>query len=212
MKTTLMLCWLCGILVLGSAGGGLAVATEPFKEIPPTAKLLNEVRGGGFVLYMRHGKTDSRQPDLSPIDLDDCDTQRPLTDEGRREIVAVGEAVRRAGIPVGRIFASPLCRARESANLAYGSEIQIEPRLMYTAHLTTEQKRPIVAKTRELLSRRVEEPGVNRMLVAHAPNIADLMDYFPETGGTVIVFRPLGDGEFEYVASILPQDWAKLLE
>ncbi len=44
------------------------------------------------MLYMRHGKTDPRQPDLSPMDLDDCDTQRPLTDEGRREITAVGEA------------------------------------------------------------------------------------------------------------------------
>ncbi len=37
MKTTLMLCWLYCILALGSAGGGLAVAAEAFKEIPPTA-------------------------------------------------------------------------------------------------------------------------------------------------------------------------------
>lgn len=194
-----------------ASGTSGATDTPEFVVVSATPALLDELRSGGFVLYMRHGRTDPRQPDQVPMDLDDCATQRPLTDQGRAEIAAVGEAVRTAGIPIARILVSPLCRARESALLAYGPDFQVENLLMYTAHLTSEQKVPIVAKTRELISTPVAEPGRNRMLVAHAPNLADLMGYFPEVEGTVIVFRPLGDGKFEYLASILPEDWDGLL-
>ncbi len=201
---------LCCCMLLAAFPLHAAEAPE-FEVIEPTPGLLEEIRSGGLVLYMRHGKTDPRQPDQVPIDLEDCATQRPLTEEGRAEIAAVGAAVRAAGIPVAQVLASPLCRARESALLAYGPGFQVENLLMYTAHLTSEQKAPVVAKTRELVSTPVVEPGRNRVLVAHAPNLADLMDYFPEVEGTVVVFRPLGDGEYEYLASILPEDWAGLL-
>ncbi len=201
---------LCCCLLLGAFSLHAADGPE-FEVVEPTPILLEELRSGGFVLYMRHGRTDPRQPDQVPIDLEDCATQRPLTDQGRAEIAAVGAAVRAAGIPVGEVLASPLCRARASALLAYGPDFVVENLLMYTAHLTSEQKAPVVAKTRELVSTPVAGPGLNRVLVAHAPNLADLMEYFPEVEGTVVVFRPLGDGEYEYLASILPGDWAGLL-
>ncbi|WP_045212723.1 histidine phosphatase family protein [Desulfonatronovibrio magnus] len=182
-----------------------------FYEIPAWPELIDELRQGGFVLYMRHGRTDSSQPDQVPMDLDDCSTQRPLTDEGRQEIIQVGQAIIDSGIPVKDVVSSPLCRAKESARLAFGDNIVVEENLMYTAHLTSEEKIPIVEKTRELVSKPVEEPGMNRILVAHAPNLADLMDYFPEVEGTVVIFKPLGQGEFEYMASILPHEWGQFI-
>ena len=210
--------WCCFVVVafllhspIASDASDTTTAPE-FVVVAATPALLEKLRSGGFVLYMRHGRTDPRQPDQVPIDLEDCATQRPLTDQGRAGITAVGAAVRAAGLPVGEVLASPLCRARESALLAYGPDFQVENLLMYTAHLTSEQKAPVVAKTRELISTPVSEPGFNRMLVAHAPNLADLMGYFPEVEGTVVVFRPLGNGEYEYLASILPGDWDGLLE
>lgn len=188
-----------------------AADEHEFEVINPNQALLDELRSGGFVLYMRHGMTDPGQPDQVPIDLEDCGTQRPLTDQGRVKISLVGEAIRSAGIPYSEVLSSPLCRASESALLAFGPDFRVENQLMYTAHLTSEQKKPVVAKTRELVSNPVVEQSQNRILVAHAPNLADLMGYFPEVEGTVIVFKPLGAGEFEYVASILPEDWEWLL-
>lgn len=183
---------------------------DAFVEIPATAELLQQVRQGGFVLYMRHGATDSAYPDQVPIDLNDCSTQRPLTEAGRAEIITVGEHVREAGIPVGDVFSSPLCRARESAQLAYGDKVQIINELMYTAHLTSAEKLPVIAMTRKLLSEPVAV-GSNRVIVAHAPNLADLMAYFPRIEGTVIIFRPTQSGGFEYLASIHPKQWPALL-
>lgn len=187
-----------------------AAATEgAFAEIPATPALLEDLRGGGFVLYMRHGMTDTSQPDEVPIDLGDCKTQRPLTDAGRAEITEVGRAIRAAGIPVGEIYSSPLCRAWESARLAFGEGYTIVNDLIYTAHLTSAEKIPVIAMTRRLLSEPVTG-GSNRVVVAHAPNMAEVMDYFPRTEGTVIVTRPAG-GDFEYIASIRPGDWPVLL-
>lgn len=187
------------------------LAQGAFVEIPLTQELLDQIREGGFVLYMRHGKTDSSIPDQVPIDLEDCSTQRPLTEEGILEIAAIGQAIRQLGIPVGEIISSPLCRAKGSAAIAFGEDFEVNENLMYTAHLTTQQKAPIVAMTRQLVSTPVEVEGTNRVLVAHAPNIAEIMDYFPEVEGTVIIFKPLGQGEFQYVASILPTDWKAII-
>ena len=212
MKKTIAVLGLALGLLAGSAWAQNPPPGAPaFKETLATKALLEQVRKGGFVLYMRHGNTDNSRPDRAPqVDLNDCSTQRPLNEEGRRVTAEVGRAIRQARIPLGEIFVSPLCRAKESAQAAFGKDFQVHEQLMYTANLTSEQKKPILATTRKLLSEPVPA-GVNRVIVAHAPNMADLMGFFVKPEGTVVVVRPLGNGDFEYVASIHPTLWAELL-
>ena len=122
----------------------------------------------------------------------------------------VGEALRRAKIPIGDIHVSPLCRVRESTLAAFPGQSHVVDRdLMYTANLTAGQKAPIIARTRKLLSSPVAG-GRNRLLVAHGPNLMDLIGYFPKEA-TLVVFRPKGEGRFDYVASIPPGLWPELL-
>lgn len=206
---------LCGQTAFAQAQpSSLTVAASQgpaeFATTPATAQTLAQLRKGGLVLYMRHGTTDNSRPDQPDLKLDDCNTQRPLNDEGRAVAVKVGQALAKARIPVGDIWVSPLCRTRETAQLAFGNRFQVEPMLIYTAHLTTAQKQPVLEQTRKLLSTPVPD-GTNRMLVAHAPNMADLMGYFVKPEGTVVVIEPLGDGQFRYLASIPPDLWPKLL-
>lgn len=183
-----------------------------FVEVPANAELLAKVRGGGFVLYLRHGYTDNSHADRVPdVDLNDCSTQRPLTEEGRQLARRVGEAISKARLPIGEIRISPLCRAKESAAAAFpGKPVTIDKLLMYTANLTDVQKVPIIANTRSLLSA-ATPPGSNRLLVAHAPNLMDLIGYFPKEG-TLVIFRPKGEKDgFDYIASIPPALWSELL-
>ena len=190
-------------------------APPVFQEIMATPALLADLRKGGFVLYLRHGTTDNSRADRAPsVDLNDCNTQRVLNNEGRKLIASVGRAMAKAKIPVGEIFHSPMCRARESAELAFPAQrarLQPELNLAYTANLTAEEKKPVLAATRKLVSAPVA-PGSNRVLVAHAPNMADLMGYFVKPEGTLVVLRPLGNEKFEYIASIPPTLWASLLK
>lgn len=183
-----------------------------FVEIPATAETLGQLRQGGYVLYLRHGQTDNTKPDRATgVDLKDCSTQRPLTPEGRKTSARVGEAVRKARIPLGEIRISPLCRVKDTIAEAFpNTPYTLDEKLMYTANLTDGEKQPILANTRRQLSRPVE-PGKNRLLIAHAPNLMDLMGYFPKEA-TLVIFLPKGENEgFEYVASIPPALWGDLL-
>lgn len=188
-----------------------AAGSEKFTEIPATRELLSQLRSGGFVLYLRHGTTDNTRPDRFPtVDLNDCRTQRPLTEEGRKLATFVGEAIRKARIPIGEIRVSPLCRAKESADAAFPKlYYTVDKDLMYTANLTSQQKRPILDNTRRLLSASVEA-GNNRLIVAHAPNLMDLIAYFPKEG-TLVIFRPKNGAGFDYIASVPPALWPDLI-
>jgi phosphohistidine phosphatase SixA len=55
------------------------------------------------------------------LNVDDCATQRNLTDRGRDHARAIGAAIRALGVPIGSVPASPLCRTMETAILAFGS-------------------------------------------------------------------------------------------
>jgi phosphohistidine phosphatase SixA len=189
-----------------------AVTVAPqFHERLASPEDLKQLRHGGFVLYLRHGYTDNTRPDRTPeVDLNDCSTQRPLTEEGRKLAASVGEAIRKARIPLSDIHLSPLCRVTETAAAAFpGQKSRIDLQLMYTANLTNAQKAPIIANTRRLLSE-IVPAKTNRLVVAHGPNLMDLMGYFPKEG-TLVIFRPMGDQGFDYVASIPPSRWPMLL-
>lgn len=72
-------------------------------------------RGG--IALIRHGATDGTTGDPAGFKLDDCATQRNLTAAGRAQAQAVGELIRRRGIGIGRVLASPWCRCRDTAAL-----------------------------------------------------------------------------------------------
>ena len=205
--------WLALALTL-CLSPAMAQSTAPaFTERMADAAVLAQIQQGGYVLYMRHGNTDNSRADpVGQIDFKDCSIQRVLNDEGRKVARDIGQAMRKAQIPVTEVFHSPMCRARETAELAFPAlrkQFKSDINLAYTANLTTEQKKPVIAQTRRLVSDPVTAGG-NRVVVAHAPNMADLMGYFVKPEGTVVVIRPLGPGQFEYVASIPPAHWAQL--
>lgn len=189
-----------------------AQSVPAFEEKEATREQLDKLQQGGFVLYMRHGKTDNSRPDKvgEELNLNDCNTQRLLNDDGRKMAADVGKALRAAKVPIGDFYVSPMCRTRESAQLAMPDKKPTVIDHLYSAtNLPQEQKKPINAVTRRLLSEPVAQ-GSNRFILAHAPNLADVMGYFPKAEGSVIIFIPKGD-QFEYVATIRPDMWPKLL-
>jgi phosphohistidine phosphatase SixA len=183
-----------------------------FVEKPITTELINEVRKGGFLLYMRHGTTDNSRPDRVPsVDLNDCNTQRPLSDAGRELMKQVGKSMRDAKVPLSRILVSPMCRTRESAQLAIGDKFDVLEPLMYSANMTSDEKKPRIAALKKLMVEPVPSGG-NTLIIAHAPNMDDLIGFFVKPEGTVLVFRQSGPTGYEYLASIHPDDWAKLMK
>lgn len=188
-----------------------AETPPPFVERLATRDDLANLRQGGYVLYLRHGYTDNSRPDRFPhVDLNDCKTQRLLSDAGRKLMRQVGEAIRQAQLPIGEIIVSPMCRTRESATLAFGKNFQVDAGLMYSANMTSDEKRPRLQALRALLTKPLPA-GQNRVLVAHAPNLADLIGFFVKPEGTAVIFAQRGETGYDYVASIHPDMWTELL-
>ena len=196
-----------------AAPSGAKSQHPKFVELSPSAQTLQQLKTGGLVLYMRHGSTDNSHPDRYPaVDLADCQTQRRLSEAGVQMMRRNGEAMRQLQIPVGELFVSPMCRTRDSAAAAFPAiKPVVDRQLMYLADLSSEaDKAASLARTRQLLSQPVKGRG-NRLLIAHAPNLSELMGYFPREG-TLVIFRPLGEGRgYEYLGSIYPTGWDSLL-
>ncbi|MBR7799831.1 histidine phosphatase family protein [Undibacterium fentianense] len=171
----------------------------------------NELKQGGFVLYLRHGTTDNSRDDAAPItDYANCETQRILNEDGRKLAVRIGVLLKRAKIPIAQVFHSPLCRARETAELAFphmAKQLQSTLSLASSSNFTSAEKVPLQRDSRKLILSALPD-DTNRVLVSHAPNLFDLIGYFVKPEGTIVVLRVIEKDHIEYVGSIPP----KLLE
>src|ERR1700743_192199 len=60
------------------------------------------LRAGGLVLVVCHGATFPDQADMAPINFDNVASQRNLNDKGKALAKTFGDALRQAGVPVGK--------------------------------------------------------------------------------------------------------------
>src|SRR5436853_5281687 len=97
---------------------GVAFACAAAAQVDPA--IVQQLRQGGYVLYMRHASTDFSQNDARMSSYEDCANQRNLTDKGRAEAREIGAQVKRLRIPIGEVLASPFCRTMQTARLAFG--------------------------------------------------------------------------------------------
>ena len=79
------------------------------------------LRGGGHVVLMRHAYAlGTVEP--PNFDIEKCKTQRSLSDRGRHQARRIGSLIAARGAPVERVLSSRLCRALETARLAFGAD------------------------------------------------------------------------------------------
>ncbi|HUR60087.1 MAG TPA: histidine phosphatase family protein [Opitutaceae bacterium] len=166
---------------------------------PTDAQLLAALRGGGYTLYFRHAATDLAQQDAQGEDFANCARQRNLSDAGRREARAAGEAIRALALPIGEVVSSPYCRASETASLLFGLAKRSRAVLVRAGP----DGKPDYGELLDIVAL-PPAPNTLRVIVAHnAPRIAYLQE------GEVAIIRPLGKG-FEVVAQFPLSDWRRL--
>jgi broad specificity phosphatase PhoE len=164
--------WLALFLALFSATAG---ADE---------KLWALLRTGGQVVLIRHAVTTPGAGDPPGFRLDDCSTQRNLTDEGRAHARRIGEEWRKRGIPVERVLSSPWCRCIETAQLAFGKAQRSDA--LGNLFGRSENRERQVSQLGKIAS---ETPKANLVLVTHGSTIAALTGINPGTGEMVILTR-----------------------
>jgi hypothetical protein len=78
-------------------------------------------------MVVRHGATFPDQADTDPSNFDNIAAQRNLNDKGKALAKAFGDAMRQAGVPVGKVYTSKFNRAYETAVIAGFKDIERQP-------------------------------------------------------------------------------------
>jgi len=169
------------------------------------AALVRALRGGGFTLYFRHTATDFSQNDRAMTGYDECATQRNLSEAGRAQARAIGEAIRSLALPVGEVVASPFCRTMETARLMFG---RAEPSTVVRGY---EGTNPANADYGKLVALLASPPaaGTLRMIASHGNPFRAIAGPPHLDEGEAAVLKPAGAG-FVVVARIRRGDWARL--
>jgi phosphohistidine phosphatase SixA len=192
---------ICLVVAAGTGSAGrTATSADP--------ALASTLQRGGVVLVLRHAATDFSMPDQDPVVLSDCRTQRNLNAQGRADSRTIGRGVRRLGLRIGRVLASPFCRTKETARLAFG-RFTVSRALLNTIVAEHHARwRAQIRAARRLLGSR-PAPGTLTVLVTHGSVVEDTTGQTLEEGET-LVFRPLGSSRFRLLGRILPAEWRTL--
>ena len=180
-------------------------SSTPAKELPGAA-LVATLKKGGYTLYFRHTSTDFSRDDVKSRSDDDCDNQRPLTDKGRDEARQIGEDIRKLGIPVSEVLASPRCRTAEVAKLAFGN-YRAAPEVRGGGY----SEKP-VERYHGLRALFDKGPGPDRntIIVSHGnPFYATAGEPYLAEGEAAVV-KSLGN-DFEVIARVRWDGWRELL-
>jgi hypothetical protein len=178
-----------------SLAGGVACASPYLLSEAKEALIEHAMTKGGYVIYLRHADRLSgpREPFSAETPLaafSDCGKQRNLSAAGRGEAVRIGQAFQSIGVPIGDVYALPLCRTRDTAELAFG-RVLLETQLYdpdFVGHMLAQ--RPAAGTNTVLVD---TEDQVRRVAgVALAP-------------GEAAIFQPDGLGGFRY-NGMLDQD------
>ena len=173
----------------------VTTAIEAANGDEQSAAMWAALKSGGHVMLLRHAATEPGIGDPPGYKLDDCKTQRNLSDAGREQSRAWAKAFAQNAIPVGGVFSSVWCRCVDTAKLAFG-KAETWPAL--NSHFDSPQS---AATQAEQLKGGIPvrmQKGKNLVLVTHQVNITQLSGLSPNMGEAIImrvngtVLQPVG--------------------
>lgn len=170
--------------------------------------LINSIRQGGYILYLRHAASDRSQTDNNTSNLDDCSQQRNLSTKGRMQAKAIGLAFNKLHIPVGKVTSSPYCRCVDTAQLAFAQKT-ISYDLRFNISVDEKETLRLAKSLKKMLST-APSLATNFVIVSHTGNLKEAANVWPKPEGVLHVFKPLGTNGFKHLGKILPDQWALL--
>jgi broad specificity phosphatase PhoE len=144
------------------------------------------LKAGGQVVLIRHTVTTPGTGDPPGMRLDECSTQRNLSEEGRAHARRIGDEFRKRKIPVDRVLSSPWCRCLETARLAFGkAEVSTALNNLFGRYENRERQ---IREMKKLISgKSAGGREGNLVLVSHGSTILALTGVSPGTGEMVVV-------------------------
>jgi phosphohistidine phosphatase SixA len=156
------------------------------------------LRAGGHVALMRHTDAPGGAGDPPGFRVDDCATQRNLSEKGRADAAKIGVRLKREGIAFEKILSSPWCRCKDTATLLNLGTVE-EAATFGNVVVLRDQREGLTGGARALIAK-WKGPS-NLLVMTHGANIAALTTIWPASGEIVVVRG--GSGSVEPVGRLL---------
>jgi len=142
------------------------------------------LRSGGHVALMRHADAPGGAGDPPGFRIDDCATQRNLSEKGRVDAEKIGSRLKGEGIAFEKILSSPWCRCIDTARLLNLGTVETEATFGNVVVLK-DQRQTLTTGARALIARWTA--GGNLLVVTHGANIQALTGVWLASGEIVVV-------------------------
>ncbi|BAU14152.1 putative phosphohistidine phosphatase, SixA [Leptolyngbya sp. NIES-3755] len=152
------------------------------------------------VILMRHTQAPGTG-DPSNFRLNDCSTQRNLSQDGRRQAKQIGQVFRQRQVPVARVLSSQWCRCLDTARLLELGKVEPFPALnSFFRDRSTESR-----QTEELRQFMIQNKSDRQVvvMVTHQVNITAITGTIPAQG-EAIVLQLDNQNQFKSIGTLNP--------
>lgn len=139
----------------------------------------------GYVLLLRHTLAPG-VGDPENFKLNDCSTQRNLSEVGRQDAKEVGEWLKRREIKIFRVESSRWCRAKETAQLLNLGKVKLNKNLDSLFEESDIANHPATKQVRKQILNHRNKVGL-LILVGHYVNIGAITGVGVDSGEGVLV-------------------------
>ncbi len=171
--------------------------TSPVKA-DLTKNLMNQLNDGGKLIFIRHAYAPGNGDPVN-FNLNDCSTQRNLSDAGRNQSKTISNFFKKNQIAIDLVISSEWCRCKETAFIAFKDfETKNFLNSFYSEEFAKNKKKQIKNLEKYINNWNSDK---NLVLVTHYVVISEVLNYAPNSGEIVISdksFKKLGSIKIDY--------------
>ena len=164
------------------------ICINPSVKADSKKTFIDELQKGGKLIFIRHAYAPGGG-DPDNFDINDCTTQRNLSDSGRVQSQKIGNFFEENKIPIGIVYSSEWCRCKETASIAF-KEYKTKNFLnsFFSAKFSENRKKQIIDFNKFLST---WDEDQNLIFVTHYVVISEILNYAPSSGEIVISDKSL---------------------
>ena len=145
--------------------------------------LINQLEDGKKLIFIRHAYAPGNG-DPDNFNLDDCFTQRNLSDDGRKQAQIIGEFFTKNKIEIDEVISSEWCRCKETAKIAFKNySTNSFLNSFYSSKFSKNKDKQVKAFNYYIKNL---ESKKNLIFVTHYVFISEVLNYGPSSGEIVV--------------------------
>ncbi len=157
-------------------------------------KLINQLKDGKKIIFIRHAYAPGNG-DPNNFNLNDCSTQRNLSESGKNQAKYIGIFFTKNKIKIDKVLSSEWCRCKETAKIAFKDYSTNNFLNSFYSPKYALNKKKQIKQLKEYVNK--FESNENLVFVTHYVLISEVLNYAPSSGEIVV-----SDKNFNIIGTI----------